>query len=113
MAVLEIQPMKLYTFYCRDGENGAIFREHSQEALLKHFEEHGSEFVVAGPLMKGDDVVGSLLIIKAADEAQARARLEAIPYFSVGVWQSIRADEYHPLFGDWAADLQALQGSGS
>jgi|GEM_PF-273284 len=104
--------MKLFTFYCRDGENGAVFREHSQEALLKHFEEHGSEFVVAGPLMRGDDVVGSLLIVKAADEAQARERLEAIPYFSVGVWQSIRADEYHPLFGDWAADLQALQGSG-
>lgn len=105
--------MKLFTFYCRDGENGAVFREHSREALLKYFQEHGSEFVVAGPLVKGEQVVGSLLIIKADDEAQARARLEAIPYFAVGVWQSIRADEYQPLFGDWAADLQALQGQAS
>lgn len=103
--------MKLFTFYCRDGENGAVFREHSQEALLNYFAEHGSEFVVAGPLVKGDQVVGSLLIVKAADEQEARSKLEAIPYFSVGVWQSIRGDEYHPLFGDWAADLQALQRS--
>ena len=96
--------MKLYAFYCRDGEHGAVFREHTHEALLEHFAEHGGDFAVAGPLAKGEEIVGSLLIIKAKDEAEARARLEAIPYFSAGVWQSIRADEFRPLFGDWARD---------
>lgn len=94
--------MKLFAFYCRDGEHGAVFRQHSHDALLNHFEEHGEHFAVAGPLAKGDEIVGSLLIIKAEDEAEARERLEAIPYFSVGVWQSIRADEFRPLFGDWS-----------
>lgn len=94
--------MKLFAFYCRDGEHGAFFREHTQEALLEHFAEHGEHFAVAGPLTKGDAVVGSLLIIKAMDEAEARERLEAIPYFAAGVWQSIRADEFNPLFGDWS-----------
>lgn len=94
--------MKLFAFYCRDGEHGEVFREHSHDALLKYFAEHGKHFAVAGPLAKGDKIVGSLLIIKARDEAEARSRLEAIPYFEVGVWHSIRADEFQPLFGDWA-----------
>lgn len=94
--------MKLYAFYCRDGEHGEVYREHSHDALLRHFEEHGQHFAVAGPLAKGDRIVGSLLIIKAETEAEARQKLEAIPYFSVGVWQSIRADEFQPLFGDWS-----------
>lgn len=93
---------KLYAFYCRDGEHGAQFREHAKDALARHFAQHGEHFLVAGPLSRGEKAVGSLLIIKAESEAEARARLEAIPYFSIGVWQSIRADEFQPLFGDWA-----------
>lgn len=105
-AMLPRQMTKFFAFYCRDGEHGAVFREHSHEALLEHFEKHGQHFAVAGPLAKDDKIVGSILIIKAADEAQARERLEAIPYFSVGVWQSIRADEFQPLFGDWSKTLE-------
>ena len=94
--------MKYFAFHCRDGEHGEVFRQHSQEALLEHFEEHAKDFLIAGPLMKGDKIVGSLLIIKAGSEAEAREKLEAVPYFEIGVWQSIRADEYRPLFGEWA-----------
>ena len=97
--------MPLYAFYCRDGEHGAVFREHTEVALHEHFAEHGQDFAVAGPLTKDGKTVGSLLIIMADDEGAARERLEAIPYFAVGVWQSIRADEFHPLFGKWAQDL--------
>ena len=77
--------MQLYCFYCRDGEHGAYFREHSQEALRDYFARHGEHFAVAGPLYKGNDTVGSLLVIKATSEAEARARLEEIPYFEAGV----------------------------
>lgn len=95
--------MRLFAFYCRDGEHGEVFREHSREALVAHFEEHAKDFVVAGPLSNGEKIVGSLLVIKAEDEDTAREKLEAVPYFSMGVWQSIRADEFLPLFGEWAA----------
>jgi len=95
--------MKLFAFYCRDGERSAMFREHWQEALNAHFKIHGDQFAVAGPLVdKNGKIVGSLLIIKAEDEKQARARLEAVPYYEVGVWQSIRADEFRALFGEWS-----------
>lgn len=95
--------MKLYAFYCRDGERGALFREAWQDTLNAHFEEHGAHFAVAGPLCAKDGaIVGSLLIIKAKSEEEARKHLEAVPYFEVGVWQSIRADEFRALFGDWS-----------
>lgn len=97
--------MAKFCFFCRDGEQGAMFREHLYDELLAHFEQHGDHFAVAGPLYKGDDIVGSLLVIKAEDEAEARQRLEAIPYYERGVWQSIRADRFTPLFGDWADAL--------
>ena len=96
---------KLFAFYCRDGEHSAMFREHCHDALIEHFDQHGDDFAVAGPMVKGDRIVGSLLVIKAKDEPEARRKLEAIPYFEAGVWQSIRADEFQPLFGDWSKKL--------
>ena len=42
-----------------------MFREHGYEALLEHFEENSDDFAVAGPMVKGDRIVGSLLVIKA------------------------------------------------
>ena len=42
--------MPLFAFYCRDGEHGAVFREHTEDALHKHFAEHSEDFAVAGPL---------------------------------------------------------------
>ncbi|MBT8388361.1 MAG: hypothetical protein KJP13_01775 [Altererythrobacter sp.] len=97
--------MKFFAFYCRDGEHSAMFREHGYEALLEHFDKHGEDFAVAGPMVSGEKIVGSLLVIKAGDEAEARSKLEAIPYFEIGVWQSIRADEFQPRFGDWSKHL--------
>ena len=82
-----------------------MFREHGYEALLDHFDKNGDDFAVAGPMVSDEKIVGSLLVIKAEDEATARAKLEAIPYFEIGVWQSIRADEFQPRFGDWSKDL--------
>lgn len=100
-----VRMTKLFAFYCRDGEHSAMFREHCHDALIEHFDQHGDDFAVAGPMVKGDRIVGSLLVIKAKDEPEARRKLEAIPYFEAGVWQSIRADEFQPLFGDWSKKL--------
>jgi hypothetical protein len=94
--------MPMFCFFCRDGEQGAMFREHLDAKLHAHFAEHGHHFAVAGPLYKDDRIVGSLLVIKADSEAEARAHLEAVPFYEMGVWQSIRGDRYTPLFGDWA-----------
>lgn len=57
---------------------------------------------IAGPL-KGPSgaFIGSLLIVRAADEAGARAILEADPYFEAGVWAQCDIAEFVPAAGEW------------
>ncbi len=93
--------MTLYAFYCRDGENGAALREKFLAAHLAHIETAIDKIAVAGPLKQNDETVGSLLVVKAENETQARETLEADPYFSAGVWQSIKVDQFLGVAGDW------------
>lgn len=91
----------LFAFRCRDGANGAALRAELLGAHLAHVETHIDHYAVAGPLRDGDATVGSLLVIKARDMAEARARFEADPYFACGVWHSVEAEEFRAVAGDW------------
>ena len=93
--------MTLYVFYCRDGEHGKVLRERFLDAHLAYVETHIDRYAVAGPLKRDDKTVGSLLVIKAEQEEDARTLFEADPYFEAGVWQSIRAEEFLAVAGDW------------
>ena len=92
---------RLFAFHCLDGENGAALRERHLSAHLAHVEVHIGDYAVAGPLKREGNTVGSLLVIKADDEAEARAKFQADPYFTSGVWQSIRVSEFSAVAGDW------------
>ena len=93
--------MKLFAFMCRDGEGSAALRQQALADHLAHVEAHIDDYAVAGPLVEGERTVGSLLVIKAADAAEARARLAADPYFAAGVWESVTSDEFRAVAGDW------------
>ena len=94
--------MPHFAFYCRDGENGPALRDRTREAHLDYLARHIDSYAIAGPLLQGDMVIGSLLLIEAEDEASARAIFEKDPYFEAGVWQSIRAAQFNALAGAWA-----------
>lgn len=93
--------MTLYAFYCRDGENSAALRERLLADHLAHVERSIDDIAVAGPLKEGDETVGSLVVIKAETEAEARTKFEADPYFNAGVWQSISVDQFLGVAGEW------------
>ncbi len=97
--------MALFAFYCRDGEAGPQLRARFLHEHLAHIEAHIEEYAVAGPLKQGDATIGSLLVIKANDEAAARARFEADPYFTAGVWQSINTAPFMAVAGDWVGGV--------
>ncbi|MBD2842906.1 hypothetical protein IB285_11650 [Erythrobacter sp. KMU-140] len=92
----------MFCFHCRDGEFGERLRGLHREAHLAHVAANAEDYAVAGPLKQDGKTIGSLLVIKAEDEQAARAKLEADPYFSAGVWQAIRVNLFEPLLGDWA-----------
>lgn len=93
--------MKLFAFHCRDGENGAALRAHFLQAHLDHVDAHLDRYAVAGPLRDMGGTIGSLLVIRADDMAQARSFFESDPYFDAGVWQAISVAEFTAAAGDW------------
>jgi uncharacterized protein YciI len=98
-----IDAMRMFCFHCRDGEDGGRLRAIHRPAHLDFIHANADHFVIVGPLKRADGlIIGSLLIVKAEDEAQAREILAPDPYLTGGVWQSIRVDEFSPLLGDWA-----------
>ncbi|MHA7819798.1 MAG: YciI family protein [Erythrobacter sp.] len=97
--------MTLFAFYCLDAENSASLREKLLADHLAHIEAHIEDFAVAGPLKERETTIGSLVVIKAEDEAEARAKFEADPYFAGGVWKSVELHQFLGVAGDWVGGV--------
>ncbi len=93
--------MRLFACWCHDAPGSAGPRDAELAAHLAHVEAHIGRYAVAGPLKRGDATIGSLLVLKAENEADARAFLEADPYFAAGVWREIEVEELSAAAGDW------------
>lgn len=93
--------MRLFAFRCLDATGSAPAREAALAEHLAHVEAHIEDYAVAGPLKEGERTIGSLLVIKARDAAEARLRLKADPYFAAGVWANISCEEFRAVAGDW------------
>lgn len=90
-----------FAFYCVDEEGSAPIRQRLIAEHLAHIEANMGDFAVAGPLKDGDATIGSLLVIKASDEAEARQKFEADPYFAAGVWKSVQVSAFLGVAGEW------------
>ncbi len=93
--------MTLFAFICRDAANAVSIRDRLIADHLAHIENVMDKIAIAGPLKQGEDTVGSLLVIKAESEAEARETFEADPYFAAGVWDEVKVDHFLGVAGDW------------
>jgi uncharacterized protein YciI len=93
--------VRLFAVRCLDGAGSAPAREAALAEHLAHVEAHIEDYAVAGPLKEGERTIGSLLVIKARDAAEAGLRLKADPYFAAGVWANISCEEFRAVAGDW------------
>jgi uncharacterized protein YciI len=89
---------------CRDVPDGATRRTALGPAHLAYIEGILGDLFVAGPLYDaaGLTPVGSLFCYRTHDLAQARAWLEADPFFTGGVFASVEWFPYLPAAGEWA-----------
>jgi len=89
---------------CKDapGAAAAEARERHMEAHLAYVESIVDQILIAGPMFgpDGRTVIGSLLVYKTDSEATARSFLEADPYFSAGIWDSIECQVFRGALGD-------------
>ena len=90
-----------YAIMLWDGPDGAALRQEHLAAHLAHVEANLPRYLVAGPFRSGDAFTGSLLVLDAATEADARALLEADPYWTAGVWAEVRVEPFRPAAGSW------------
>lgn len=93
---------KLYAILAHDAPGAAPIRTEKLKEHLANVATHLDRLAVAGPLRdEAGAFAGSLLIVKAADEADARALIEADPYFRAGVWADIEIRAFGAVAGDW------------
>lgn len=93
--------MSLWAIYSWDGPDAARLREEHLAAHLAYAERIAPSIRVGGPLRDGDAFLGSLIILEAADEAEARAALDADPYCQAGVWSRTEIKPFRAVIGTW------------
>ena len=93
----------VFAVWCEDAPDGARLRRDHLDAHLAHVERNHDRFLAAGPL-RGDGgpaLVGSLFIVSARDEGDARALMAGDPYFACGAYARVTYRAFTPAAGRW------------
>jgi len=94
--------MYMVLAYDRPGETARAERQRLLGPHLAHVEAVMDRLFVAGPLRdEAGEIVGSLLIVDAEDEASARAFVAADPYASAGIWERVEYRRFRGVAGRW------------
>ncbi|WP_171208401.1 MULTISPECIES: YciI family protein [unclassified Ruegeria] len=88
----------LIALIARDKDGALQTRLDNRAAHLAYIEETG---VVsqAGPLLDGDAMIGSLIILDVADLAAAQAWADNDPYAKAGLFQSVELIPWKKVVG--------------
>lgn len=91
-----------YAVIAWDGPDGPTLRDSYRLAHFAHIETIIDKVLIAGPLKDRDGAfTGSLVVVKAENEAEAEAILKSDPYFAAGVWARWEVQAFVPAAGDW------------
>lgn len=94
--------MKHFAVIAWDAPGAEPIRAAHREAHFARIDGIMGQLAVAGPLRDAAGrFTGSLVIVKADDEAGARAVLEADPYHAAGVWDRFEIHAFLPAAGEW------------
>jgi uncharacterized protein len=93
---------KAYAIIAWDGPEGAARRDTFRAQHFAHIETILDKVLIAGPLKDASGAfTGSLVVVKADSEDEARAIFESDPYFAAGVWDRWDIQFFLPAAGDW------------
>ena len=87
---------RVYIVEGRDGPGTAHLRIDHLEGHLTHIERHWERYIVAGPVRPAPDadITGSVLMVTAEDEADARALCDQDPYFTCGLFEEVTVKSF-------------------
>jgi uncharacterized protein YciI len=93
---------KLYAIITKDKPGATATRMEKLKEHLAHVETSLDRLAIAGPLRDEDgNFTGSLLVVKAESEADARALLASDPYYKADIWSDIEIRAFNAAAGDW------------
>lgn len=97
----------LYTVVCRDKAGSKPIRIENLPQHLAHIKTVADRIKIAAPLRDEaeEEFTGSLLVVVASDLQDARALIEADPYFAAGIWSDITIDKLGTSAGEWVGGI--------
>jgi len=81
----------LYALICTDKANSTALRMEVRPRHLAYIDQHKARIPIAGPFMSedGQTMAGSLIVIEAADLAEAKAFSAQDPYTQAGLFAHV------------------------
>ena len=85
---------------CTDKPDGLEIRMQHRPEHLGWLEANKARILLAGPFLSTDgQMTGSMLIVEAADEADAKALLAGDPFAKVGLFSASEVKPWRRTFG--------------
>ncbi|TDQ83981.1 hypothetical protein A8950_0527 [Dongia mobilis] len=84
--------------YCLDKPDHLEVRLANRPAHVEHLIAHESHLITGGPLLDGEKMIGSLLVVDFATREEVDAFLAADPYAKADLFQSVTVRPYKNVF---------------
>lgn len=92
--------MARFLLFCLDKPDSLALRMANREAHLAYIAAHADQTPAAGPLLDDEGrMIGSLLVIEAADRTAAEAFSDADPYRRAGLFERVEIHAWRQSVG--------------
>jgi len=89
-----------FLLYCVDKADHGHVRTENRPAHVDYLKSNLNRIVIGGPMTSDDGaaMLGSMLVIEAADRAEAEAFAAGDPYAKAGLFESVTISAYKKVF---------------
>jgi uncharacterized protein YciI len=89
-----------FVLYCVDKADHGHVRAENRPAHIDYLKSNLARIVIGGPMTSDDGAAmqGSMLVIEAADRAEAEAFAAGDPYAKAGLFESVTLTAYKKVF---------------
>jgi uncharacterized protein YciI len=89
-----------FVLYCVDKAGHGHIRTENRPAHVDYLKSNLERIVLAGPMLSddGEAMLGSVLVIEAADRAAAEAFAAGDPYAKAGLFESVTIKAFKKVF---------------
>jgi uncharacterized protein YciI len=92
--------MPLFVLHCVDKPNSLDLRMATRQAHLAYAGGFGGQMKLGGPLLDANgEMAGSLIVMEAADLAEAEAFSADDPYTKAGLWERVDIKPFRATIG--------------